>query len=145
MSHKDVDVASRIVQVLPDNRMIAHLNGGIRLIGGFVHTSYNAYFGPRALVVGIPLLLLHHERCRYTLHTRMAPVFDIHLCLCKGRDVVLIDDIFHKPGEPLPHRVTIELTEQRCMVEADPASLTLLDIVLECGGGRWLPAVRRIV
>jgi len=63
-------------------------------------------------------------------------ILDVHLRLDERGDVVLVSNTAHELGEPVPHRVAVELTEQGCVVEPNPASFALLDVVLE-GGGRF--------
>ena len=62
MAHEDVDITRLHVLIGPDHRMIAaHLDDGIRRVRRLIHMGQHVNVGTGRLVVGAPLLLLHHE------------------------------------------------------------------------------------
>src|SRR5436305_1859928 len=47
----------------------------------------------------------------------------------------------HESGEPGPDGIAVELSQQRGMMEADPAASAFSNVMLKCGGGPGRPAI----
>ena len=98
-----------------------------------------------ALVVGIELVILNHERGGNAGHYGMGGILHMDRSVREVGDVVVVADTAEQPGEPVPHGETVELAQQRGMVEAHPAAAAFIDIALEGLHGLLRPAVRGIV
>src|SRR5579859_6031241 len=103
------------------------------------------HVGPRRFIVGVPLLVFDLKRGAEAIHDRMRRCFHINLAGGKGWDVLGEANATHKGGKPGPDRIPVELAQECRMMEADPSSAALLDVLLERRHSRWLPRIRRVI
>ena len=99
----------------------------------------------RVLVVGVPFVVFDDESAWDVFHHGMLPVFHLHGAVALVGDVVLIAYAAHEVGEPLPHAVSVELTEQGGMVETDIVARATVDIALEIFLRLLAPGIGRVV
>ena len=96
MPHKDIDVAGSHLFVGPDDGVIAHFDGGVGLIGGFVDAGQDVDVWPGAFVVGIPFLFLYDKGVGYPFHDGAGGVFDVDGSFCKSENIIFPADAAHK-------------------------------------------------
>ena len=145
MAHEDVHVARPFVLVDPDHRVIAHLRSAGRRVTALIDACQHVHIGSWRAVVGVPFLVLDREALGNSLHDGMIRGLHADRAAGERRNVRLEADAAHKIGEPRPHRIAVELAQQRSVMEADPASPALINVVLKGRRSGRRPGVWRIV
>src|ERR1051326_4441276 len=87
--------------------------------------------GSGRLAPRVPFLLIDHERWRQSCGQRVRGIFDSYRGFRKVRNIRLKPDAAQERREPGIHGVSVELAQQARMVEANPSSFALSDVVFE--------------
>src|ERR1700742_2642561 len=125
MPHENIDVASLDVLVGPDHGMIAHLDGGVGLIGRFVYVCEHMNIWSRAFIIGIPFFFLNGESIGDAAKHGMVVVFEDNIGSCETGDIIFPADATHEVTEPGPDGIAVKFTKKGGMVKADPTAPTL--------------------
>ena len=94
-------------------------------------------------MICVPFIICQHEFLRHSRHDRVVDILNSHLPVGKRGYVILECNTAHEIGEPLPEGVAVELPEKSGMMETNPSSATVLDIVCKCFLSLLRPCVGR--
>ena len=146
VTYLEIDIASFLGLVHPNDRMVAHLYGCIDAIRVLIHTGQHTDIATWATIIGVPLVFCHTECTGHTLHHRMLYVLLDDRTVGQRCDVVLPTDVTHEVAVPLPHGAcTKDVTQERGMMETYVATLALVNVLLEVGAGLFAPCLWRTI
>ena len=94
------------------HRVIAHFYIRLDGITGLIYMSQHMDILTRVLVVSVPFIILDDKCSGNVIHYRMRPVFHLYGAITFLSDVVFVTNSTHEVGEPLPHTVSVELSQQ---------------------------------